>query len=119
VNVRGNGNLPGAFSPVNLGGGIAKHYISPGDDLLGLLMRTRFTDERKKDAAIRWLHRLEKYHQVEHKRMLLNLLAANVAVSGERVKELTDVMTGRDRDHKNAKGGQFFQPYPGQAPPEN
>jgi hypothetical protein len=104
--------MPGAFTPQSFASD-AKYYVDPGDNILKLLIRTNFENARVKDFAIRWYHRLKEFNQVEYMDMFLNWLAANPAVDGERIKELTDMKTGRDRNHKNAKGvviPQYQQP---------
>ncbi len=100
-----NKHRPGAWTPAQYGKSAIKEYIEPGATPLDLHMRGRIPTVQIALAISKCEARYERFHNFVGLQWLRAVEALLVGVQGERIKETTDMLTGRDRDHKNPQTG--------------
>jgi hypothetical protein len=98
-------NRPGSFTPQPFGHSIVDEFTKPGNSSRELHMRTNIPPELV-PLIILAEESYTEFNDFAGLEMLQNLEALSTSKNGERIKELIDVWTGRDSDHKNPKYSQ-------------
>jgi hypothetical protein len=96
---------PGEWTPNFHGDNVSDLFVKPGTDPLDLHFRTNLPNIKFAFIIARTEDRYNTFYQFNDLKKLRSIEALFTSNGGERIKELIDSLTGRDRDHKNPKGG--------------
>lgn len=72
---------------------VAKHFISPGDDVRDLEMRANFKDWKQARAMNEYLHLCREFEDKDGEAQLLDYMASLCGVQGERIRILAHVLS--------------------------
>lgn len=79
--------------------GAVKHFITPGQDLTGLLLRAGLPNVAVANAVVTFIARCQECHDKKHEKMAWNWIAAQCSIrglpDGTRVNTLLQAVVGQ------------------------